>query len=437
MKNLMEKVLNDVKKNHAEADLILNRSTSLKMSTQEASLSEYKVSSSQVLGLRLIKDGKVGLAYTESLDEDALKLMIKQALGNADTNHPNPNEKILNHSGEIRDEMTYEEQETPISLKVEKAISLETELKKREPRFLASTYNGYSEGEYTGIFMSTSGRSTFYSDKIYSIYTAALLGENGKKANYYDFDISHTYKDLLWEKVIAHSLDYSRQILKEQTLETGKYQIRFTEDALKNLMHVFSSLFSAKAAMDKVNPWAQKLGEVVMAKCLSIDDHADYKKAFRISKFDSEGVERKHLSLIEDGVLKSFYHNSLTSHFFKTQNTGHASRGPQGPLGLSETTMLIQGKDVKPLPPKYLEIFQLDGLHAGTNRITGDFSLPVKGFVWENAEKKMTFGNVTLGGNFFNMLKEVEVVGSELHASSDASFFSVPLIFNDLSIAGK
>jgi PmbA protein len=188
--------------------------------------------------------------------------------------------------------------------------------------------------------------------------------------------------------------------------------------------------------MDKVNPWANNLGEQVISKDISIVDSPDYAQSFRISKFDSEGVLQKPMALIQDGVLQSFLHNSVTANYFKTQTTGHASRGASSSLNVSGTHFLIQGKNQKPLPSKYMEVIQMDGLHSGANRVTGNFSVAVKGYLWENGQKTMTFGNITLSGNLMELLKNVEVVGEKVEASTDLSFFSVPLVFNELSIAG-
>lgn len=436
MKKLMENILNQVTDLNAEADLILSTSKSLKLSAQGEALSEYKVSSSQILGVRLIKDYKVGISYTESLDKESLALMVNQALENAETNEANPSEKILDLSGDINDVITYEEREVDIAEKTKQVIKLETEVKKRDSRVEAVPYNGYSENEFISHYMSSRGRYGIYQDQSYQVWTSALLGEAGKKSMYYDLSLAHRFQDLDWEYVIKSSLYHAQEMLKEKTIATGKYQVRFTEDSFKDLMDVFSSIYSAKAAMDQVNPWANKLGEIVTSSDLTIEDHPLFQKAFRISKFDSEGVERRPLKLVKEGVLQTFYHNSITANSLKASNTGHASRGPQSSLNVSGTVLLITGENARPTPPKYLEIIQIDGLHAGTNSITGDFSLPVKGYVWEGGEKKMAFGGVTLNGNFFNMLKNVEVLGSKLLASTDRSFFSVPLIFNDLSIAG-
>lgn len=436
MKDLMEGLLRDLKSHEAQGDLIFSTSKSLKMSAQKGSISEYKVSSAQILGLRAIKDGRVGISYSESLDKESLKVLVKQALDNALVSEKNLTETILEDSGEISDEADYPEAPVDISFKVQKTLELESGVKKLDPRVVAVPYNYYTESEYSSLYLNSQGRVGTYKDKSYSIVTTALMDDHGKKANFDDFHISHTFSDLEWERVAQTAYEYARDILTEKGLPTGKYHVKFDVDCLKSLLDCFSNFYSAKSIIDKVNPWSEKLGEVVTSKDLSIEDQPLYKNSFRISKFDSEGVLRKPLTLIEDGVLKSFYHNSATAKHFKAKTTGHASRGPSSSLNVSGTDLIIHGKNVKPMPPKYLEIIQMDGLYSGANRVTGFFSVGVKGYLWENGEKVMTFGNCTLSGNLLELLKNVEVTGLDLVSSSDRSFFSVPLIFHDLSIAG-
>lgn len=436
MKQLMEKVMNELTSQKAEGDLFFSNSKSLKMSAQKGSISEYKVSSSQILGVRAIKDGRVGISYTEALDDESVKLMIKQAIQNSEANEVNPHENILDLSGTISDEAEYSESEVDISIKTQKTLELESLVKKLDPRVVAVPYNFYSESEYSSLYLSSKGRFATYKDKGYTIATSALLDDQGKKANYDDYHFAHVFNDLEWEKISKTALAYAQDILKEKSLSTGKYSVYFNEDCLKNLIECFSNLYSAKSVLDKVNPWSDKLGEEVISKDLTIIDHPLYQDAFRVSKFDSEGVIRKPLTLVGDGVLKSFYHNSVTANHFQTQTTGHASRGASSSIGVSGTHLLIQGKNKKNLPSRYLEIIQMDGLYPGANRVTGSFSVAIKGYLWENGQKSMTFGNCTLSGNLLELLKNVEVVGTELKASTDQSFFSVPLIFHDLSIAG-
>lgn len=436
MKRIMERVINEITDHKAEGDVIFSSSRSLKMSSQKGGISEYKVSGSEILGLRVIKDGKVGIAYSEAMDDESLSFMIKQALTNAEFSRENPHEKILQISGELHDHGEYPENEVSIELKTQKALELESEVKKRDPRVTAVPYNSYTEGDYQSLYLSSRGRHTSWSDKIYSITSSALMEENGKKALYYDYQSAHTFHELDFNKVIETSLTHASNLLLEKPLKTGKYNVYFTEDCLKSLIECFTNFFSAKSAMDKMNPWAEKLNETLAAPDISLYDEPQFAGAFRKSLFDSEGVEQKTLALIENGVLKSFYHNSMTASYFGTTTTGHASRGPSSTLGVSGTHMVIKGKNPKELPDTYIEVIQMDGLHSGVNRITGAFSVAVKGYMYVKGERTMTFGNCTLSGNIMELLKNVQVSGTELKSSTDRSFFTVPLIFHELSIAG-
>lgn len=437
MKKIMEQVMNHVTDKKAEGDLIFSGGKSLKMSAQNGNISEYKVSSSQILGVRVIKDGKVGISYSESLDPESLKILVHQALENAQMSEPKEHERILDLKGELLDEARYSENDVDIKIKTEKALELESKVKALDKRVVAVPYNSYSEGEYQSLYLSSKGRFTSYADKSYTITSSALLDDKGKKANFYDYHLSHTFDGLQWNKVIENSLFHARNLLEERSLPTGKYSVVFSPDSLKSLVGCFSNVYSAKAAMDKMNPWLDKLGKEVISKDLTITDDPLFDKAFRKSLFDSEGVERKTLTLVKEGELKSLCHNSVTANYFNTQTTGHADRGASSFLGVSDSILVISGKNKKSLPSKYLEVIQMDGLYSGANVVTGTFSVAVKGYVWENGEKTMTFGNITLSGNFLELLKNAEVTNLEPLASTDQSFFSVPLVFHGLSIAGQ
>lgn len=436
MKNILERVLNELTDHKAEADLFFSTSKSLKMSAQKGAISTYNVSSTQILGVRAIKEGRVGISYTESLDNESVSLLIKQALQNAETSEPNPDETLLALTGEIRDENNRPEAPVDIALKTQKALELETKPKSMDSRVVSVPYNSYAESEYYSQYLSSRGRSAIYTDKSYSITASALMDDKGKKANFYDFHSAHTFNELQWDKVVENSLYHAKNLLEEKSLPTGRYAVMFNTDCLKEIIGCFANFYSAKSALDKMNPWATKMGEEVTTKDLSIEDHPLYEKSFRISKFDGEGVERKPMYLIQDGVLKNFYHNSVTAKKFNTTTTGHAVRGPASSLNVTGTDLIIRGKNKKPLPQKYLEVIEMAGLYSGANRVTGNFSVAVKGYLYENGKRTMTFGNITLSGNLMEILKRAEVVGDQLIASTDESFFSVPLIFDGMSIAG-
>ena len=59
-------------------------------------------------------------------------------------------------------------------------------------------------------------------------------------------------------------------------------------------------------------------------------------------------------------------------------------------------------------------ITELSGLHAGANPSSGDFSLLSKGYTVENGKRGRAVEQITVAGNFYELLKNIRAVGSDL-----------------------
>ena len=94
-------ILDRVKETGAEGDLIVDEGQALSLKARDGELEEHKVSSSQIYGLRVIKDAHVGTAYSEAADEQALNSMVDQALINATFAKVEADEKILSTTGSL------------------------------------------------------------------------------------------------------------------------------------------------------------------------------------------------------------------------------------------------------------------------------------------------------------------------------------------------
>ena len=81
--NLSERVLGWVADSGAEGDLIVSEGNSLSLKARDGELEEHKVTSSQVFGVRVIKENRAGVAYSEAADEAAVRTRVEHALVNA------------------------------------------------------------------------------------------------------------------------------------------------------------------------------------------------------------------------------------------------------------------------------------------------------------------------------------------------------------------
>ena len=81
-----------------------------------------------------------------------------------------------------------------------------------------------------------------------------------------------------------------------------------------------------------------------------------------------------------------------------------------------------------------LLITEINGLHAGANQISGDFSLSAKGYVVRGGQATEAVNQITVAGNFFQLLKDVEAVASDLEFSQ--SIGAPTTLIRSLKVAG-
>jgi PmbA protein len=83
-----------------------------------------------------------------------------------------------------------------------------------------------------------------------------------------------------------------------------------------------------------------------------------------------------------------------------------------------------------------LLVTDLMGMHSGANAVSGDFSLGAKGFLIKNGKVDRPVNQITIAGNFFELLRDIEAVGSDLEFGASC-FASPTLMVRSLSVAGK
>ena len=84
-------------------------------------------------------------------------------------------------------------------------------------------------------------------------------------------------------------------------------------------------------------------------------------------------------------------------------------------------------------------ITDVSGLHAGANAVTGDFSLMAKGYLVEGGKQGRAVKGITVSGNFYELLKNIEEPGCDVYRNMFGEAISAPsvLISTKMSIAGE
>jgi PmbA protein len=443
MRNIIEKTLSMAQDLGIEqCDVILDESDSLNLKAQNSAIETYSVNSARVIGVRVIQGKRVGISYSEDLSDASLKTMVQSALNSSRFAEIDEHQSIMEPKAEIidRNTKTFQDDTTEIGEKINLALELEGEIRKREPKTTAVPYNGYSEGTMKRHYGNHLGLYAFERERIFSCYTSALLKDGEKQSIYYEGMSSRKFSDLNQNQIMKNTIYHANVLLNAGPIPTGNYDIIFNTEALHSLLMCFVGQFSGKSIKDGVSLFKDSIGQSIAHPEFSLRDLPHFENGIHCALTDAEGFLKKDLTLIEKGELKTFYHNSQTAHYLGTPNTGHATRSAKGHLGTGLTQLYIDAGSTQTqdlFTGKTLHLFALDGLHAGVKPTSGDFSLSASGQLYENGQPTQGVKGITISGNFFKMMKEIEAISNSVHPSSDHSFFAPDIRFSSIKVAGN
>ena len=411
-------VIDLVKAAGASGDLIIDQGESLSLKASDGELEEYKVSSSQIFGLRVIKDGKVGTAYSEAADSDALSSLVEQALTNASFTAIEVHEKILSNEVTLKtdDLVLCPAEEVSIDEKVNFALKMESDLAAKD-KVKNVPYNGVQDNTTQRHIFSSAGLNAYSKSRMCAAYAYALIEQGDKNAMEGIGQAARLFAALdandIVEKAYTHTLD----ILDGSPVPSGHYDVIFDEEVQASLFGVFTLMFSGKSAKDGVNPMREKLGDSIADSRLNITDQPLSTEGFGYQLFDAEGTATQSTPLIVNGTLNTLIHNSATASFFDMQTTGHAARGPKSTMGVRLHQLEIAaGRDSQTdlFSGKYLMLTDSDrDAFRCANAISGDFSFGASGFLYQDGQRRQPVRGVTVAANFYDMLNKIALIGDK------------------------
>jgi PmbA protein len=180
-----------------------------------------------------------------------------------------------------------------------------------------------------------------------------------------------------------------------------------------------------------------KLGKAVFSDSFELIEDPHLPRRLGSTPFDDEGVTNQRRALIDKGVLTTWLLNSASARQLGLETTGHASRGLAGPPGVSTTNLTVKpgGRDLAGLMADAgAGVLVTSMFGPSLNGNTGDWSVGVSGFWFENGEIAYPINEITVAGNLIDIYRRV-VVGSDLEIRGSAN--SPSLLVDALAIAGK
>lgn len=409
----------------------------------------YTSAASEALGFRGLYEGKMGVSSTQVYDEESADQLIENALEAAKLIENEDEQFIYEGDKEYPSVQLFSEELEKVTAaeKIELAKELEKAVFAQDERVTQTEAAEVLTMSGSCRIVNTKGLDVSARSNIAAAYVAPVLTEGGKASSAMEFKADQDFAALSAKKdeMAADAVKEALDFMHASPVPSGEYAVLLRNDAAGSMLRTFSAIFNAENAQKGLSLLKGREGDAIAAPCVTIIDDPLRDGSMASSPFDDEGVATYTKCVVEKGVLKTLLHNLKTAKKQGVKSTGNASRAScSAPVGVSPSNFYIEKgerslEEMAAVIGEGLLITSLQGLHAGSSSVSGDFSLGAKGYRIEGGKIGAPVEQITVAGNFFKVLNEIIEVGSDLHFGRPGSVMvaSPSLWIKSLSVAGK
>ncbi|MBC7114975.1 MAG: TldD/PmbA family protein [Archaeoglobi archaeon] len=401
---MIEKALKFAEKMGAEVEIFIERGKNLELSFSSGEGETLELSEFSGVAVRVLRNGFLGHSSDFSLRN--LEKTVERAIKNAriPAKFEFPNEKPLKRVKGI------------FSEEVSSADS--SVLKERMKELLEASSSVLSKPSYASISLGVSSRRIVNSNGCdLEELSTAVYGEvevvsrdSGAVSSAFHSASSRDLS-LSFEEIGRIAREKSERTLKSSGISSGDYPVVFHPDAFSQLIeNTLLPALNGYSVLRGRSPLAGKLGEIVASEEISIYDSGILEGGVASSSFDDEGIPCGETPLIVRGVLKSFYHDLMTSSSLHDSPTGNGFReSADSPVRPSITNIIFRGRSEEP-PERFLYVHDLIGAHT-SNPVTGDFAVEGKNCILFESSSERAISSCMLSGNIYEILRDALMVG--------------------------
>ena len=419
-----------------DVDLIIERSEQLSLRVLNGKVEKVDQATALGLGIRVVHQGRTGLASTERLEPAALEKTFRSARENALLNDPTevmlpqaaaslPDPRQLGLLNPAIERLTVDELGAF-------GLDIEATARQADARVTAIPYLGVSRSSSEYRIVSTHGVDYQQCQNSVGAYCQALLedGERRKSGG-------HMWAERGWDPgqsaIIGNTaVRKAADLLTAGSVPGGQVPVVLDEYCAPQLLGLYLGCFSAEAAQKGQSRLQGRLGEMIGDELLSLTAEPHRVGAGSSRYMDAEGTPTRPVALITQGRFAEFMYHTESARRDGRESNGHAGRSySSGIVTSGHNIVMPTGSHsldaLVGLPEQCLLVTELEGA-AGCNPLSGDISIGVQGFWVENGQRKQAVDSVTIAGNFFDALKAIRARGNVYQPNLSRLFIPAVLL---------
>ncbi|HHR5882108.1 TPA: metalloprotease PmbA [Providencia alcalifaciens] len=415
------------------AEVAVNKSTGISVSTRQGDVENVEFNSDGALGITVYHKQRKGSASSTDLSDEAIERTVQAAIdiANYTSEDPcaGPAEKSL-LAFDAPDLNLFQATELSPEEAIKLASIAEMTALNADSR-IVNTEGGSFNGHYgIRVFGNSLGLLKSYSSSRYSMSSCVIAEQSGAMERDYAYTIARSMQALKSPEWVGQ--ECARRTLSRlspRKLPTMKAPVIFASEVATGLFGHLVGAISGSSIYRKSSFLMDSLGKQILPSWLTINEQPHLMGGLASSPFDSEGVRTIERNIVENGVLQTWLMTSYSARKLGLQSTGHAG-------GIHNWRIEGQGLSFDALLKQMgtgLVVTELMG--QGVSGITGDYSRGASGFWVENGEIRYPVSEITIAGNLKDMWMNMVTIADDIETRSNIQCGSV--LIPEMSIAGQ
>lgn len=427
------------------AEVYLREGIETEVTIRDGAIDQLSTGQPRSVGLRVWRGAHSSSTWGTNFSKETLETLIKDAIELAELSDPMPDNRLAPKellATEFPDYELFDPkiEDTTMDERIAFARAVEAAAMGADERITVSGGASWSDGVSRQVFATSEGFVGESADSWASVGVEVIAD-----------DADHRKRNGSWHSVARFREDIpSPEEIGKLAAERAVRQLGAGPIATANMPVVFdrfmaASLFSALfgamtgGAVERGASFLAELeGKPIASERITLVDDPTLRRGLGSTPFDGEGLPTKRTVFIDKGVLQGFAINTYNAAKLGRKPTGHASRPSSGAPGETSTNLYVENgnRSLEEIISEVEYGFLCQSMMGfGFNPATGDFSRGATGFLIENGRITRAVSEVTLSGNYVDMLKNIDAVANDLQFERSSNAPSLRI--STMTVAGK
>ncbi len=425
-----------------ESELKVSTSYSLNVSLFHSEINNFTVEDGSNYIARGIINGKFGNASCDVYNSKKAEFLVDEIIKNAKVIQNEDPAILFKGSPKYHRVNTFNKklEETPIDKKIEALYALEKKLKEIDPRIVEVEGVEYNESVTSMSIYNSHGLKLTQKLNYYYIMGSVVAKEGEQVKTAYEIKLGNDFSEVNIDELAKVIANKALAQLGGEPCKSKKYKAVLAPEVISAFASVYVDHASAENVQKQSSLFIGKVGQQVASKKITIEDKPLQKGSPFSRWFDDEGVATYNKPIIKKGILEGYLHNLTTAAKAGVESTGNgASSGSK--IGVDTFALYLKPgrKSQEELFAKVKDgvyITQVQGLHAGMNGQSGNFSLQSTGFLIKDGKLDRALDVITISGNLVDVMNDISEVGNDSKILLGGNTFP-SVIVKKLAVGGK